>query len=52
MSEVKILLEGYAKERDGGWRAHSTSVLIRDSGLNSTGHLLDSGREIVFDRAR
>jgi glyoxylase-like metal-dependent hydrolase (beta-lactamase superfamily II) len=33
VSEVKVLLEGYAEEHDGVWRAHSTSVLIRDSDL-------------------
>ncbi len=34
MSEVKILIEGYAREIKGGWRASPSTVLIRDSGLN------------------
>lgn len=34
MSEVKILVEGYAKEGKDGWMASSSTVLIRDSGLN------------------
>lgn len=34
MAEVKVLIEGYAKEIEGGWLASSTVTLIRESGLN------------------
>jgi len=34
MSEIKILIEGYAKEEKTGWKASSTTVLIKDNGLN------------------
>lgn len=34
MAEVKILIEGYAKEEGGGEFASSTTTLIRENGLN------------------
>jgi glyoxylase-like metal-dependent hydrolase (beta-lactamase superfamily II) len=34
MTEVKILIEGYAKKTKDGWIASPSTVLIRDSGLN------------------
>lgn len=34
MTEVKILIEGYAKKTKSGWLASPSTVLIRDSGLN------------------
>jgi glyoxylase-like metal-dependent hydrolase (beta-lactamase superfamily II) len=34
MSEIKILLEGYAKALKNGWRANSTVVLIKSNGKN------------------
>jgi len=34
MAEVKILIEGYAKEKDGAEFASSTTVLIKENGLN------------------
>lgn len=32
MTEVKVLIEGYAKEIKGGWLASSTTTLIREGG--------------------
>lgn len=34
MAEVKILIEGYAKEAKEEWIASSSTVLIKDNGLN------------------
>lgn len=34
MSEVKVLIEGYAKQIDKGWLASSTVTLIRSNGKN------------------
>ena len=34
MSEINILVEGYAKKRDNGWVVSSTAVLIKDNDLN------------------
>ena len=34
MNEVKVLIEGYAKQIKGGWIASSTTVLIRSNGKN------------------
>jgi len=34
MTEVKILIEGYAKKTKDGWITSPSTVLIRDSGLN------------------
>ncbi len=34
MTEVKILIEGYAEKREDGWLASPSTVLIKDSGLN------------------
>jgi glyoxylase-like metal-dependent hydrolase (beta-lactamase superfamily II) len=34
MAEVKILIEGYAKELKKGWRASATSTLIKSNGKN------------------
>lgn len=47
MSEIKILIEGYAKEEKTGWKASSTTVLIKDNGLNI---LVDPGlnRELLL----
>lgn len=33
MAEVKILIEGYAREENGVWSASPASVLIKDGGL-------------------
>ena len=33
-TKVTTLIEGYAKETDGGWLASSSTVLIKDSGKN------------------
>jgi glyoxylase-like metal-dependent hydrolase (beta-lactamase superfamily II) len=32
MAKVKVLIEGYAKEVEGGWLASSTTTLIEDKG--------------------
>lgn len=34
MSEIKILIEGYAEKTKDGWVASPSTVLIKDSGLN------------------
>src|SRR4030042_6497352 len=34
MTEVKVLIEGYAKKTKDGWIASPSTVLIKDSGLN------------------
>ena len=34
MTEIQILIEGYAKKTKDGWLASSSTVLIKDSGLN------------------
>jgi glyoxylase-like metal-dependent hydrolase (beta-lactamase superfamily II) len=34
MTEVKVLIEGYAKETPTGWIASSTTTLIKENGLN------------------
>jgi len=34
MAEVKVLINGYAKELKEGWRASSTSTLIKSNGKN------------------
>jgi len=34
MTKIKVLIEGYAKEIEGGWLASSTTVLIQDESLN------------------
>lgn len=34
MAEVKVLIEGYAREENGVWFASPATVLIKDSGLN------------------
>lgn len=34
MAEVKILIEGYAREEDGVWFASPATVLIKNNGLN------------------
>ncbi len=34
MTEIKILIEGYAREENGIWSASPATVLIKDSGLN------------------
>ncbi len=34
MASFKILIEGYAKKLEDGWKASSTTVLIKDSGKN------------------
>ncbi|MFA6096708.1 MAG: MBL fold metallo-hydrolase [Candidatus Paceibacterota bacterium] len=34
MSEIKILIEGYAKQTADGWNANSSVVLIRSNGKN------------------
>jgi len=34
MTEVKVLIEGYAKELPGGWRASSSTTLIKSRGKN------------------
>ena len=34
MAEVKVLIQGYAKEIGGGWVASSTTALIKDGGAN------------------
>lgn len=32
MAEVKVLIEGYAKETENGWVASSTTTLVKESG--------------------
>lgn len=34
MAEIKILIEGYAKQIEGGWLASSTVVLVRINNMN------------------
>ena len=34
MSEIKILIEGYAKESENGWSANSSVVLVKSNGKN------------------
>ncbi len=34
MAEIKILIEGYAREKSGVWYASPATVLINDNGLN------------------
>ena len=49
MSNVKVLVEGYAKQhRDGSWRATSTCVLIEEGNLRI---LVDPGqnRQLLLD---
>ena len=31
MTEIKVLIEGYAKEIKNGWVANSTAVLVRSN---------------------
>jgi len=47
MAEVKVLVEGYAREKDGVLLASSSTVLVKDSGLNV---LVDPGanKELLF----
>lgn len=33
MNNVKVLIEGYAKEIRGGWLASSTTTLIESNGI-------------------
>ena len=33
MTEVKVLIEGYAEKNKEGWLASPSTVLIKDSGL-------------------
>lgn len=40
MAEIKILIEGYAKQIEGGWLASSTVVLVR---TNNTNIIVDPG---------
>lgn len=48
MAEIKILIEGYAKEEDGSEFASSTTTLIRENGLNI---IVDPGmnRKLLFE---
>ena len=48
MAEIKILIEGYAKEENGVWHASPATILIRDSGLNI---LVDPGanKELLLE---
>ncbi len=48
MAEIKILIEGYAKEENGVWYASPATILIRDSGLNI---LVDPGanKELLLE---
>lgn len=32
MAKLKVLVEGYARKRTGGWEASSTAVLVEDAG--------------------
>ena len=34
MTEVKVLIEGYAKETEDGWTANSTVTLVKSNGKN------------------
>lgn len=34
MAKIKVLIEGYAKEIEGGWVASATTTLVQDKGLN------------------
>lgn len=34
MAEIKILIEGYAKQTANGWVANSTVTLVKASGKN------------------
>jgi len=45
MTQIKILIEGYAKQVEEGWQANSTVVLIKSNGKNI---IADPG----FDRKR
>ena len=49
MAEVKVLIEGYAKETKTGWVASSTTTLIKDNGLNI---LVDPGcnRKLLLEK--
>jgi|SRR5680860_262262 len=40
MTEIKVLIEGYAKEIKGGWKASSSVVLVRNRKKNM---LIDTG---------
>jgi glyoxylase-like metal-dependent hydrolase (beta-lactamase superfamily II) len=48
MTEVSVLIEGYAKEKDGNVFASSTTTLIQESGLNI---VVDPGmnRKLLLD---
>lgn len=49
MAKVKVLIEGYAKEIAGGWRASSTTTLVQENGLNI---IIDPGinRELLLEK--
>lgn len=51
MAEVKVLIEGYARETKDGWEASSTTTLIKDSGQNI---LVDPGvnRELLLQKLK
>lgn len=51
MAEVKVLIEGYARETKTGWGASSTVTLIRDSGKNI---IVDPGinRKLLLKRLK
>ncbi|MFH0928919.1 MAG: MBL fold metallo-hydrolase [Candidatus Aenigmatarchaeota archaeon] len=49
MAEVKVLVEGYAKETEEGWKASSTTTLIKDNGINV---IVDPGsnKELLIEK--
>jgi len=49
MAKVKILIEGYAKEIEGGWFASSTVTLVQENGLNI---IVDPGinKQLLLDK--
>ena len=49
MAEVKVLIEGYARQTDEGWQASSSAILIED---NDRKILVDPGtnRELILEK--
>jgi glyoxylase-like metal-dependent hydrolase (beta-lactamase superfamily II) len=51
MAEVKVLIEGHARETKSGWEASSTVTLIKDSGKNI---IVDPGinRKLLLEKLK
>ena len=49
MAKIKVLIEGYAKEIEGGWLASSTTTLVQENRLNI---IVDPGinRKLLLDK--